>query len=89
MGQLRYAFAGQIKSEKATGPVLDKIKGFNSDRDDLKLGFIYQWARELAKQYCPVIGVSQADGTGEGKKWLTMDNVSGAKTSKQAKLTSF
>jgi hypothetical protein len=63
---------------------LDKIKGFSNDRDDLKLGFIYQWARELAKQYCPVIGVSQADGTGEGKKWLTMDNVSGAKTSKQA-----
>jgi KaiC/GvpD/RAD55 family RecA-like ATPase len=63
---------------------LDKIKGFNSDRDDLKLGFIYQWARELAKQYCPVIGVSQADGSGEGKKWLTMENVSGAKTSKQA-----
>jgi len=63
---------------------LDKIKGFSNDRDDLKLGSIYQWARELAKQYCPVIGVSQADGTGEGKKWLTMDNVSGAKTSKQA-----
>jgi len=63
---------------------LDKIKGFNSDRDDLKLGYIYQWARELAKQYCPVIGISQADGSGEGKKWLTMDNVSGAKTSKQA-----
>lgn len=63
---------------------LDKIKGFTNDRDDLKLGAIYQWARELAKQYCPVIGVSQADGTGEGKKWLTMDNVSGAKTSKQA-----
>lgn len=63
---------------------IDKLKGFDGDRDDLKLGSIYQWGRELAKEYAPVIGVTQADGSGEGKKWLTMDNVSGAKTSKQA-----
>ncbi len=63
---------------------IDKIKGFDSDREDLRLGAIYQWARELAKTYCPVIGVCQADGSGEGKKWLTMENVSNAKTSKQA-----
>ena len=63
---------------------LDKIKGFDSEREDLRLGTIYQWARELAKSYCPVIGVTQADGSGEGKKWLTMENVSNAKTAKQA-----
>ncbi len=63
---------------------LDKIKGFDADREDLRLGAIYIWARELAKEYCPVIGVCQADGTGEGKQWLTMENVSNAKTSKQA-----
>ena len=63
---------------------IDKIKGFVSDREDLRLGFIYQWARELAKEYCPVIGVCQADGSGEGQRWLTMANVSSAKTSKQA-----
>lgn len=64
---------------------LDKIKGFSGDlRDDLRLGEIYIWARELAKTYCPVIGVSQSDATGEGKRWLTMDNVAGAKTAKQA-----
>lgn len=63
---------------------LDKIKGFVGDREDLRLGYIYQWARELAKMYCPVIAVSQADGTGEGKKWLTMENVANAKTAKQA-----
>jgi len=63
---------------------LDKVKGFVGDREDLRLGSIYQWARELAKMYCPVIGVCQADGSGEGKKWLTMENVSSAKTSKQA-----
>lgn len=63
---------------------IDKVKGFAGDREDLKLGAIYQWARELAKTYCPVIGVCQADGTGEGVKWLNMGHVSSAKTSKQA-----
>ena len=63
---------------------LDKIKGFTADREDLRLGTIYVWAREIAKTYCPVIAVCQADASGEGKKWLTMDNVANAKTAKQA-----
>ncbi len=63
---------------------IDKIKGFNADREDLRLGSIYIWARELAKEYCPVIGICQSDVSGEGKRWLTMDNVANAKTSKQA-----
>jgi len=63
---------------------IDKIKGFDNDREDLRLGAIYIWARELAKRYCPVIGICQSDVTGENKRWLTMDNVANAKTSKQA-----
>jgi len=63
---------------------LDKIKGFPEDREDLKLGAIYQWGRELAKDYCPIIAVSQADGQGEGVKWLNMGHVANAKTAKQA-----
>src|SRR5579859_57432 len=63
---------------------IDKIKGFDNDREDLRLGSIYIWARELAKLYCPVVGVCQADGTGEGQRWLSMANVANAKTSKQA-----
>lgn len=63
---------------------IDKIKGFNADRNDLRLGAIYIWARELAKTYCPVIGVCQADVTAEGKRFLTMDNVAESKTAKQA-----
>lgn len=63
---------------------IDKIKGFDNDREDLRLGSIYIWARELAKTYCPVIGVCQADGSGEGQRWLSMANVANAKTSKQA-----
>lgn len=63
---------------------IDKIEGFTDDREDLRLGSIYVWARDLAKEYCPVIGVCQADGSGENTKWLTMGNVANAKTAKQA-----
>jgi len=63
---------------------IDKIKGFANDREDLRLGEIYIWARELAKTYAPVIGVSQASGLAEGKKLLNMDDVANAKTAKQA-----
>lgn len=63
---------------------IDKLQGFQADREDLLLGRIYRWSRELAKEHCPVIGATQADGTGEGVRWLTMANVANAKTSKQA-----
>ena len=63
---------------------IDKIKGFSADRPDLVFGRIYQWARELAKKHCPIIGTCQSDGSGEGVKWLTMSHVAEAKTAKQA-----
>ena len=63
---------------------IDKITGFQDDRYDLELGQRYQWARELAKQHCPVIGVCQSDASGEDVKYLTMQNVANAKTAKQA-----
>lgn len=63
---------------------MDKVKGFKADRDDLVYGAIYQWGRELAKQFCPIISVCQADGTAEGIKWLYMNHMALAKTSKQA-----
>ena len=62
---------------------IDKIEGFASDRDDLELAAIYAWAREIAKQYAPVIGVCQAGASGEGKRWLTMNDVNNSKTGKQ------
>jgi len=64
---------------------IDKLTGFDADREDLKMGKIYQWGRELGKEYdMATIGVCQADGSGEGQKWLTMANVANAKTAKQA-----
>lgn len=63
---------------------LDKIHGFQNDREDLRLGAIYQWARELAKRYCPFIGVCQAGADAEGSEFLSMGEVSNSKTSKTA-----
>jgi hypothetical protein len=63
---------------------LPKIKGFNNERDDLRLGSIFQWARELAKGSHAAIGVSQADGHAENVRYLTMEHVANAKTAVQA-----
>ena len=62
---------------------IDKIRGFENDRYDLKMKDIYQWARELSKLYGPTIGTCQAGGTGEGKKWLQMNDVDSSHTAKQ------
>jgi hypothetical protein len=58
---------------------IDKIKGFENDRDDLVYKQIYQWSRELAKKYGPVIGVCHAAVSAEGREWLEMDDVAYAK----------
>lgn len=63
---------------------IDKITGFKADREDLMLGSIYIWARELAKRFCPVIGICQAGGEGENVRYLNMNHVANAKTAKQA-----
>jgi len=62
---------------------LDKVEGFSNEaRDDLRIGKLYMWARQIAKTYCPVIAVSQVDGTGEGEKWIYMNQLRGSKTDK-------
>lgn len=74
----------KYKPSLAVFDQLDKVGGFSADREDLRLGAIYLWARGLAKRYCPIIGVSQSDGSGEGQEFLTMANISNSKTSKAA-----
>ena len=62
---------------------LDKVNGFGKmEREDLRIGKLYEWARELAKKYGPVIAVSQVDGSGEGQQWITMAQLRGSKTDK-------
>lgn len=62
---------------------IDKIKWHQSERYDLQMKAIYQWARELAKKYCPTLAVCQAGGTAEGKKYLNMNDVDSSHTAKQ------
>lgn len=62
---------------------IDKITGFQADRNDLELKELYGWARALAEKYGPTIAVCQAGATGDNKMWLTMNDVDSSKTSKQ------
>ena len=62
---------------------IDKLRGFEGDRYDLIMKEIYRWGRGLAKTYGPVIGICQAGGTAENKKWLTMNDVDSSHTAKQ------
>ena len=63
---------------------LDKVHGFKADREDLRMGAIYTWFREVAKGGCTTLGICQADGSAEGTEYLTMGQVSNSKTSKSA-----
>jgi len=66
---------------------LDKVDGFNKtdDREDIRLGKIYKWARELARSYGPVIAASQLSaGAVEMKDppFIGLDALRGSKTDK-------
>jgi replicative DNA helicase len=66
---------------------LDKVDGFNKgdEREDLKLGKIYKWARELARNYGPVIAASQLSASVVDLKdppFIGMDALRGSKTDK-------
>lgn len=50
-----------------------KVHGFerSSATDTARLGSVYQWAREIAKKYAPVVTVHQVKTEGEGVEYLT------------------
>lgn len=64
---------------------LDNVEGFkDSEKREVMLGLKYRWGRETAlKNQIPVMAITQAAGSGEGKKFLTMNDVEEAKTQKQ------
>lgn len=64
---------------------LDKVVGFqrnHEDREDLRLGSLYQWARDLSHEYGPVIAASQASEGAEGEQWVYQHQLRGSKTDK-------
>lgn len=65
---------------------LDKVSGFkDQEREDLRLGQLYKWARNLAKEYGPVITASQLTGDVENMKdppYIGMESLRGSKTDK-------
>lgn len=66
---------------------LDKVDGFNKtdDREDIRLGKVYKWARELARTYGPVIAASQLSATAVDMKdppFIGLDALRGSKTDK-------
>jgi len=65
---------------------MDKVKGFSADREDMRLHEIYKWGRELAKTYCPVISVGQADATGHNSMWIDEAQMANSKTGKPSEL---
>lgn len=74
----------QVKPDIVFIDQLDKVHGWDEERHDLTLKAKYQWARELAKKYnCAVLGVCQAGGEAEGKRYLGLNDVDSSKTAKQ------
>jgi replicative DNA helicase len=64
---------------------LDNVdtKVAKDERDDLRIGKVYTWARRLGHEYnCPVIAVSQLNGTAEGEKYPGMNQLRGSQTDK-------
>lgn len=60
---------------------LRKLHGFNkSDNDVSRLQKLYQFGREIAKEYAPVITVHQADASAEGASYVDMHQLYGSKT---------
>jgi hypothetical protein len=70
------------KAEEAWNRKLNVTKMRNNTAEEIKEKA--NAAREMAKQYCPVIAVSQASDSGSNKMWLTESDVAESKTSKAA-----
>jgi hypothetical protein len=60
-----------------------KVKGFDGENDAARQTLLFNWARELAKEYAPVIAVHQAGGEAEGMRWIPMSMLYMGKTGPQ------
>lgn len=77
-------YLARVKPKLIVLDMLDKIHGFeNVQRDDIRLQKLYQWARELAKKYGPVIATTQVSGDAANIKWIPMELLAGSRYGKQ------
>lgn len=59
-----------------------KVLGFDDERYDLQIGKCFQWLRHLSNKYgIPVIAVTQAGSSAEGKKYLDFNDMANSHTS--------
>lgn len=77
-------FCREVRPSIIAFNTLPKVHGFHEEKNDIKrLQKLAQWARELAKEWGPVFGVWQADGSAEGEKWLDASKLAWSKTDVQ------
>lgn len=62
---------------------LHKVKGFDGEAEHDRQTLLFNWAREMAKEWAPVIAVHQAGIEAENTKWIGMGALYGAKTGPQ------
>jgi replicative DNA helicase len=71
--------------------LMDNLKGFdrysNSEGSFELYNRLYQWGREIATNYCPVLGVSQMNGDGEDEMYPKMSKLRGSRVDKQMSAT--
>lgn len=60
---------------------LRKVHGFDKETNEvMRLQHLFQFAREVAKEYAPVINVHQARGDAEGVRYIEMNQLHNSQT---------
>lgn len=72
--------------------LLDHINGFDrymgkEGNATERYGALYQWARTIATEVCPVLGISQLNGDGNNEPYPSITNLRGSRVDKQAAAT--
>jgi hypothetical protein len=60
--------------------------GKSSENEVTRIGMMFNWGREMAKKYCPVITVHQADGSAAGQLWIEMNQLYMSKVALQGEM---
>lgn len=62
---------------------LHKFKGFDGEAEHDRQTMLFNWSREMAKEWCPFISVHQLGNEAENVKYVGMGAMYGAKTGPQ------